>query len=93
MKIQLDRLQCDNSTLVKTIEILSEQLCIQRESNIIVNSQMKDTKIKRKIYLKRKKITRITLTGIMLARIKRKGKRSQRRENYQHQSLPKLTDL
>ena len=42
MKMQLNRLQCNNSSLVKTIEILRKQLCIQRERNINVKSQMKD---------------------------------------------------
>ena len=42
MKMQLNRLQYDNSSLVKTIEILSKQLCIQSERNINVKSQMKD---------------------------------------------------
>ena len=50
MKMQINRLQCDNSSLVKTIEILSKQLCIQSECNINVNSQMKDiTNLENKI--------------------------------------------
>ena len=50
MKMQINRLQCDNSSLVKTIEILSKQLCIQSERNINVNSQMKDiTNLENKI--------------------------------------------
>ena len=42
MKMQLNRLQCDNSSLVKTSEILSKQLCIQSKRNINVRNQMKD---------------------------------------------------
>ena len=50
MKVQINRLQCDNSSLVKTIEILGEQLCIQSERNINVYSQMKDiTNLENKI--------------------------------------------
>ena len=50
MKMQINRLQCDNSSLVKTIEILSKQLCIQSERNINVNSQIKDiTNLENKI--------------------------------------------
>ena len=50
MKMQINRLQCDNSSLVKTIEILRKQLCIQSECNINVNSQMKDiTNLENKI--------------------------------------------
>ena len=36
MKMQINRLQCDNSSLVKTIEILSKQLCIQSERNLML---------------------------------------------------------
>ena len=50
MKMQINRLQCDNSSLVKTIEILSKQLCIHSERNTNVDSQMKDiTKLENKI--------------------------------------------
>ena len=48
--MKYNRLQCDNSSLVKTIEILSKQLCIQSERNINVNSEMKDiTNLENKI--------------------------------------------
>ena len=43
MKMQINRLQCDNSSRVKTIEILSKQLCIESKRNIDVNCQMKET--------------------------------------------------
>ena len=53
MKMQINRLQCDNSSLVKTIQILSKQLCIQSERNINVNSQTKDiTNLENKIFKK-----------------------------------------
>ena len=44
MKMQINRFQCDNSSVVKTIEILSKQLFIQSEHNINVNSQIEGSK-------------------------------------------------